>query len=136
MRTWIHDNLCDLTINCDTGQNSQFLRCFHIFVYFKFCNAASQNHWEILVDKLEQLISSEVFLKCICCLFCCYIESLGTFWWTGRSSNSLYMSFCNNCGKAEQPIWQIVCKEKFRLFAEEIIFTIFVCFQIICRGDF
>ena len=28
LRTWIHDNLCDLTINCDTGQHSQFLRCF------------------------------------------------------------------------------------------------------------
>ena len=28
LRTWIYDNLCDLTINCDTGQHSQFLRCF------------------------------------------------------------------------------------------------------------
>ena len=28
LRTWIHDNLCYLTINCDTGQHSQFLRCF------------------------------------------------------------------------------------------------------------
>ena len=28
LRTWIHDNLCFLTINCDTGQHSQFLRCF------------------------------------------------------------------------------------------------------------
>ena len=28
LRIWIHDNLCDLTINCDTGQHSQFLRCF------------------------------------------------------------------------------------------------------------
>ena len=23
----LHDNLCYLTINCDTGQHSQFLRC-------------------------------------------------------------------------------------------------------------
>ena len=28
LRTWIHDNLCYLTINYDTGQHSQFLRCF------------------------------------------------------------------------------------------------------------
>ena len=28
LRTWNHDNLCYLTINCDTGQHSQFLRCF------------------------------------------------------------------------------------------------------------
>ena len=27
-RTWIHDNLCYLTIKSDTGQHSQFLRCF------------------------------------------------------------------------------------------------------------
>ena len=29
MRTWIYDNLCYLTINCGTGQHSQFLQCFH-----------------------------------------------------------------------------------------------------------
>ena len=28
LRTWIHDNLCYLTIRSDTGQHSQFLRCF------------------------------------------------------------------------------------------------------------
>ena len=28
LRTWIHDNLCYLTIKSDTGQHSQFLRCF------------------------------------------------------------------------------------------------------------
>ena len=28
LRTWFHDNLCYLTINCDTGQHSQFLRFF------------------------------------------------------------------------------------------------------------
>ena len=27
MRTWIHDNLCNLTINYDNEQHSQFLRC-------------------------------------------------------------------------------------------------------------
>jgi hypothetical protein len=28
LRTWIHDNLCCLSIKSDTGQHSQFLRCF------------------------------------------------------------------------------------------------------------
>ena len=28
LRTWIHDNLCYLTIKSDIGQHSQFLRCF------------------------------------------------------------------------------------------------------------
>ena len=32
LRTWINDNLCYLTINCDTGQNSQFLQCFACFL--------------------------------------------------------------------------------------------------------
>ena len=27
LRTWIHDNLCCVTIKSDTGQHSQFLRC-------------------------------------------------------------------------------------------------------------
>ena len=27
LRTWIHDNLCYLTIKSDSGQHSQFLRC-------------------------------------------------------------------------------------------------------------
>ena len=30
LRTWIHDNLCDLTIKSNAGQHSQFLRCFDI----------------------------------------------------------------------------------------------------------
>ena len=36
LRTWIHDNLCYLTINCDTGQHSQFLRCFLSLSPFHF----------------------------------------------------------------------------------------------------
>ena len=28
---WDTDNLCYLTINCDTGQHSQFLRCFFLW---------------------------------------------------------------------------------------------------------
>ena len=27
LKTWIHDNLCNLTINYDNKQHSQFLRC-------------------------------------------------------------------------------------------------------------
>ena len=30
--TWIHDNLCYLTINSDSGQHSQFLRCSYIWM--------------------------------------------------------------------------------------------------------
>ena len=43
LRNWIHDNLCYLTINCDTGQHSQFLRCFlsDVFSSFLFTNLFS-----------------------------------------------------------------------------------------------
>ena len=34
LRIWIHDNLSELTINCDTGQHSQFLQCFLLFLIF------------------------------------------------------------------------------------------------------
>ena len=36
LRTWNHDNLCYLTINCDTGQHSQFLRCL-LFTFSTVC---------------------------------------------------------------------------------------------------
>ena len=33
------DNLCDLTINSDTGQHSQFLRCLiYNFIHIYFCH--------------------------------------------------------------------------------------------------
>ena len=32
LRTWIHDNLWYLTINCDTGQHSQLLQCFNLLL--------------------------------------------------------------------------------------------------------
>ena len=34
LRTWIHDYLCYLTIKSDTGQHSQFLRCFFLKAIF------------------------------------------------------------------------------------------------------
>ena len=38
LRTWINDNLCYLTINCDTGQHSQFLRCFYVLCHVLLWN--------------------------------------------------------------------------------------------------
>ena len=35
LRTWIDDNLCDLTINSDTRQHLQFLQCFFILLTFQ-----------------------------------------------------------------------------------------------------
>ena len=42
LRTCFHDNLCYLTINCDTGQHSQFLRC--LFVYCNFARMSENCH--------------------------------------------------------------------------------------------
>ena len=52
LRTWIHDNLCYLTINCDTGQHSQFLRCLTTaiknteFDYIKKHHCTSSRYFE------------------------------------------------------------------------------------------
>ena len=35
LRTWINDNICYLTINCDTGQHSQFLRCLKVLSHYE-----------------------------------------------------------------------------------------------------
>ena len=34
LRTWIHDNHCDLTMKSDTGQHLQFLWCLKSFYYY------------------------------------------------------------------------------------------------------
>ena len=55
LRTWIHDNLCYLTIKSDTGQHSQFLRC--LFLQF-------QNTWQNTCDQIENVpIKSELVLQ-------------------------------------------------------------------------
>jgi len=36
LRTWIHDNIWYLTINCDTGQHSQFLWCLNNSMHCTF----------------------------------------------------------------------------------------------------
>ena len=43
LRIWIHDNLCYLTINCDTGQHSQFLQCFY---HLDNCKDYTSDNWE------------------------------------------------------------------------------------------
>ena len=53
LRTWIHDNLCYLTINCDTGQHSQFLRCFHTRVFFGYQLVFILNIWFIISTELK-----------------------------------------------------------------------------------
>ena len=45
LRTWFLDNLCYLTIKSDTGQHSQFLRCFFLFCTFPLCDTILPNRW-------------------------------------------------------------------------------------------
>ena len=40
LRTWIHDNLCYLTIKSDIGQHSQFLRCLLMIYYWFYLYSA------------------------------------------------------------------------------------------------
>ena len=50
LRTWIHDNICYLTINCDTGQHSQFLRCFYIFIGMILApREKSSPSWDVII---------------------------------------------------------------------------------------
>ena len=55
--TWIHDNLCYLTINCDTGQHSQFLRCF----LHGHCSWLNFLH-TIYIKFVQKMASSTLFL--------------------------------------------------------------------------
>ena len=57
LRTWIHGNLCYLTIKSDTGQHSQFLRCFHLFCHLSFLPARHHRH---SLDTNQKLVLSSV----------------------------------------------------------------------------
>ena len=53
LRTWIHDNLWDLTFKSDTGQHSQFLRCLsychdrlYVFLSAQVCST-KERHREL-----------------------------------------------------------------------------------------
>ena len=62
LRTWILDNLCYLTIKSDTGQHSQFLRCFRctciilggtlflfiLFIHSDINHAETQKHTKFI----------------------------------------------------------------------------------------
>ena len=62
LRTWIHDNLCYLTINCDTGQHSQFLRC--LFLSLKqFCKSLYVWCLVILTPELNYRKGKDTFCK-------------------------------------------------------------------------
>ena len=56
LRTWINDNLCYLTINCDTGRHSQFLRCFILI-----CLQPTSN---------VQFIDMIIWVVCLSCVLC------------------------------------------------------------------
>ena len=65
LRTWIHDNLCYLTIKSDTGQHSQFLRCFFIYqVYLSWlCESGG---------------ISKIWMYLVCISMYQYVFSLGS----------------------------------------------------------
>ena len=69
LRTWIHDNLCYLTINCDTGQHSQFLRCLH--------NIFDIWHWYALTEGTDSTSTETYDISTILSHF---------HWWILRSS--------------------------------------------------
>ena len=67
LRTWNHDNLCSLTINCDTGQHSQFLRCllmtcdkYQVYKTYRdmLKPASCMCNWLILSSRLATLEAS------------------------------------------------------------------------------
>ena len=61
LRTWFNDNLCYLTINCDTGQHSQFLRCFENIAY-----AGSLKHFVSNFQKVKNFADSAFHSKNLC----------------------------------------------------------------------
>ena len=59
LRTWINDNLCYLTFNCDTGQHSQFLRRFLSNCIFPRTSCHQGNEKQLREWKGAQIEKSE-----------------------------------------------------------------------------
>ena len=67
LRTQIHDNLCYLTINCDTGQHSQFLRCLWIQCELPVRNhdtSSPKNIHELTFSDMWRLLRRQMFHTC------------------------------------------------------------------------
>ena len=108
LRTWIHDNLCYLTINCDTGQHSQFLRCYTYRQYqlsMKYAQAGWQDGAaadETLCQYLGPLCLWQCLTPCwqfwhwwavvsvtnMVCKVCKYVQT-ANLWKSRRQSNKL-----------------------------------------------
>ena len=64
-RTWINDNLCYLTINCDTGQHCQFLQCScysklftpHILKQGEIQEKVNLSNRLLIMDSVNQSVS-------------------------------------------------------------------------------
>ena len=96
LRTWIHDNLCYLTIKSDTGQHSQFLRCFVVCLFVEAClllpgesipkvwallawGIASSEIWFLrfgLCLKLGRIVCFYLFVCLLAILFICLFYNL------------------------------------------------------------
>ena len=70
----MHDNLCYLTINCDTGQHSQFLRCFLFLLTSEHpcfpryaCWLIDEKH--LIKGKVTHLRQANIYNKNTCSFF-------------------------------------------------------------------
>ena len=77
LRIWIHDNLCYLTIKSDSGQHSQFLRCFdaRLWVVIEFVLSTF-----ILCSRIKRL---SIFLK----FFISFITAEWILWYEMKRWN-------------------------------------------------
>ena len=75
LRTWIHDNLCYLTIKSDSGQHSQFLRCFRMFVAW----VSQISHVLVELSDLQWVFQLPVHhaLKKLWIIMICHNDHLG-----------------------------------------------------------
>ena len=97
LRTWIHDNLCYLTINCNTGQHSQFLQCF-LWQHFQqeqekelisFFSEWVSNFWKQQLKGTEvSVVRSRLF--CIYCSLSCE-KKKEAFWTMYLQSGSVFV---------------------------------------------
>ena len=93
LRTWIHDNLCSLTIKSDTGQHLQLLRClWKQCLIYEGTKLHGSQMMTMMIEAAQYFLMRRtviVMMSVICC-FCVdivYVVAVSLHWVATRKTN-------------------------------------------------
>ena len=104
LRTWIHDNLCYLTINCDAGQYSQFLRCLHVQLFKK-----GKNYFLAFIPTITTINRRLQVHVC----YSCVASRRSSTWQLHRTGHTWTQGGRGRGGALPRVLWCQSCSSRF-----------------------